>query len=112
MRTCQDGVENRDNDDLGKDVDLIEKVKESFSLAGEIVLQKYLDEWAEWVDVSPPEIKHKDKIKVVLVEPPHNIRLVTMEIKEVKIIFISLKFIFYTDGIYLIHRLRYLSSIL
>ena len=37
-------------------MDLIEKVKESFSLAGEIVLQKYLDEWAEWVDVSPPEI--------------------------------------------------------
>ena len=39
-------------------------------------------------------------------------RLVTMEIKAVKIIFISLKFMFYIDSIYLIHRLRYLSSIL
>ena len=33
-------------------------------------------------------------------------------IRKVKIIFISLKFIFYIDSIYLIHRLRYLSSIL
>ena len=36
---------------LKKDVDVIGTVKESFSLSGEIVLQKYLDEWAEWVDV-------------------------------------------------------------
>ena len=60
-------------------MDLIEKVKGSFSLAGEIVLQKYLDEWAEWVDVSPPEVKHKDKIKVVLVEPHHNINQVCLQ---------------------------------
>ena len=42
---------------IESDVDLIEKVKASFSIPGEIVLQMYLDAWAEWVDVSPPEIQ-------------------------------------------------------
>ena len=57
---------------IESDVDLIEKVKEIFTLRGEIILPKYLDAWAEWVDISPSEIQHKDKIKVVLVEPPCN----------------------------------------
>ena len=43
---------------IENDVDLIDKVKASFSIPGEIILQKYLDAWAEWVDVSPPEIQH------------------------------------------------------
>lgn len=57
---------------IGKDLDLLQRVKESFGLDGEIVLQKYNDSWKEWVDVNSTEIRNKDQIKVVRRAEPHN----------------------------------------
>ena len=49
---------------IENNVDLIEKVKGSFPIPGELILQRYLNAWAEWVDISPPEIQHVIKTKV------------------------------------------------
>ena len=57
---------------IGNDLHLLQRVRESFDLDGEIVIQKYNDSWGEWVDVSCPEICHMDKIKVVRLPEPHS----------------------------------------
>lgn len=47
---------------------ITDKVKEAFCLerTGDIILQKYDEEWSGWTDVTEHEIKNKDKVMVHL----------------------------------------------